>query len=360
MMQRRRPTSNCSCWVAALVSVATSAAAVADRPAPAIVYVRSYDSTAPGAKPADERLGFIVESQGMILTGYQGLCDADSDTLRPVVRVQLVGADSGSMPAAIVSVEPTLNFAILKVENDEEEFPISVFAERDEIGVGQRVHAFGGVEDGRPIFVSGEISDLNSKECYQSSMTATMLRAKIEIPDASIGGPVFNDEGKVVAIHTGHQPVDELLPEPTGALDGLHRQGQAEDEGIQHILPIFLVATIYENIKLRKSLKSPWTGFSVRPINDEEKRRFPHTRYRSAVAVEEVWKGGPAEPLGIEVGDLLVGFSYYKTNTVAEFQRWLYAHGVGMDVKLIFLRGEDELRTVEFTIEERPKWAVPR
>ena len=26
----------------------------------------------------------------------------------------------------------------------------------------------------------------------------------------------------------------------------------------------------------------------------------------------------------------------------------------------IFLRGEDELRTVDFTIEERPKWAVPR
>ena len=73
-----------------------------------------------------------------------------------------------------------------------------------------------------------------------------------------------------------------------------------------------------------------------------------------------IWKGGPAEKLGILKDDLLLGFSYYQCNTVAEFQKWLYAHGVGFEVKLHFLRGGTEVRTVTYEIEERPKWAVPQ
>ena len=327
-------------------------------PAPPIVFVRSYDSAAEDAKPAGEQLGFIVESQGMILTGYEALRDPESKVLRHTLKVQRIGKDE-ALPASIVSVEPTLGFAILKVETDEE-LPSSVFCSRDEIKVGDRVRSLDKVVDGKPVYVVGEISDLNSMECYQSSMTATMLRARIAIPDRSIGGPVFNDKGAIVAIYTGHKPTDELELPPGGAVEELHEEAEASNEGKQHILPIFLVSTIYENLKLRKSLKSPWTGFSVRPLTDEEKELFPHKRYRSAIGIDEIWKGGPAEKLGIRAGDLLVAFSYYNTNTVAEFQRWLYAHGVGMDVKLYFLRGGKELRTVDYTIEERPQWAVPR
>ena len=292
---------------------------------PSIVVVRSYDSAASDAVPADERLGFIVESDGIILTSYEVLRNARTQGLRQTVSVELVG-DKSRHKAAIVGIEPTLNFAILKVESDGK-LPASKLSPREKIQVGQKVRALAGFEGGKPVYNTGELTDLNSKECYQHSMTATMLRGRIEIPRTSIGGPVFNERGEVVAVFTGHVPPER--PVDGGVLEEIHRELEDANKGKIHLLPIFLVTNIYESLKLKESLKSPWTGFSVRPITSEERKFFPFKRFR-------------------------------KTNNVAEFQRWLYAHGVGFEVKLHFLRGGKELRTVTYTIEERPKWAVPR
>lgn len=335
---------------------------------PAIVVVRSYDTATSDAKPADERLGFIVESRGLILTSHEVLVDSKTETIRPAVTVELVGGGR-RYSAAVVSVEPTLNFAILKADSDKP-FPESKLCSREKIKVGQKVRAFAGMKEGKPVYNSGQISDLNSKECYQFSMTATMLRAQIEIPNASIGGPVFNEQGEVVAVYTGHVPSHSPDQAPTpfsveelDELDDLHSELEELNESKLHILPIFLVSNIYDSLKSQKSLKSPWTGFSVRRLTEEERKLFPYDnvrRFSGAVGVEAVWKGGPAEKLGVLKDDLLLSFSYYKTKSVAEFQKWLYAHAVGMEVKLYFLRGGKELRTLPYVIEERPKWAIPR
>ncbi|CAN5145238.1 hypothetical protein BH23VER1_BH23VER1_27390 [soil metagenome] len=328
-------------------------------PAPAIVVVRSYDSADAGSAAAGRGLGFIVESQGLILTSYEILKDEETERLRPTVTAQLVGGEQ-RFDAAIVGIEPTLNFAILKIE-PEDALPESKLCAREEIQVGQVVRALAEIEGGKASYADGEITDLNSKECYQDSMTATMLRARIEIPRSSLGGPVFDRDGEVVAIFTGHVPQDDGPPEEAdGQSDEEHLRLEKANEGKVHLLPMFLVSNIYESLKLKKSLKSPWTGFSVRPITEEERKLFPYNRFRGAVGIEHVWKGGPAEKLGILEDDLLVGFSYYKTNTVAEFQKWLYAHGVGFEVKLSILRGGSEFLTIPYTIEERPKWAVPK
>ena len=347
-------------FIAAIVAVGVPNSRAEDKSTPpAIVKVRSYDSAAEGGKPADEGLGFIVESQGLILTNYQVLQNRRTKALRQVLKVELV--DGGkTFPASIVGVEPTLNFAILKVEADED-LPESKLCPRDGIAVGQKVRALAGFKDDQPIYAKGEISDLNSKECYQESMTATMLRATIEIPKAGLGGPVFNEKGEVVAIFTGHEPADNSGGgDPDLDEAGDDPEHEEMNRGKIHLLPIFLVSTIYESLKLKKSLRSPWTGFSVRPLTDEERKRFPYKRYRSGVGIEHVWEKGPAETMGVRKDDILVGFSYYRTNTVAEFQRWLYAHGVGMEVKLYFLRNGDELLTVPYKIEERPSWAIPK
>ncbi len=336
---------------------------------PTIVIVRSYASSDTGEAPADERLGFIAESQGLVLTSFAALVREDTKALRATTTVQIVEQDRRH-PASIVGIEPTLNFAILKIDG-QRPFPAAKWSGIEDVSVGQKVYALTGFQDGgQPVFTSGTITDLNSKECYQHSMTATMLRARIEIPASAIGGPVYNERGEVVAIYTGHQPD----PPSTSSIEGeltnssfdqeRHRAIEEANRGKCHLLPIFLVANIYESLKLKKSLKSPWTGFSVRALTDEEAALFPYDygrkRYPGAVAVEHVWEDGPAGELGILQDDLLLGFSYYHCKSVAQFQKWLYAYGVGSEIKLYFLRNGSEERTVTYTIEERPKWAVPQ
>ena len=107
-------------------------------------------------------------------------------------------------------------------------------------------------------------------------------------------------------------------------------------------------------------MKSPWTGFSVRALTEDEQNGFPHGRFLGGVGIDYVWSGSPAEKMGVQKGDLLVGFSYYPTKTVAAFQKWLYMYGVGFKVKLHFLRNRSEYYSVDYTIEERPDSAPPR
>ena len=324
---------------------------------PTIVKLRAYSTEGGSGKrakePVSEFQGFVVEKNKILLTSYRQLIDPSTGALLPVIeaeRVEKKKKDRKVSPVSIIAVEPTLNFAILKID-DGKKLDASKICPREEIVVDQSVHAITGFKNGSPVFSSGKITDLNSMECYQESMTATMLQAAIEIPDSSLGGPVFNDKGEVVALHSGYIKRASETEEHTGP--------EIEDGKI-HILPIFLIFNIYESVKLKGNMKSPWTGFSVRALTETEQKVFPHGRFLGGVGIDHVWEGGPAQKLGVRKGDLLVGFSYYPTKTVAAFQKWLYMYGVDFKVKLHFIRDRSEYYAIDYTIEERPDWAKPR
>jgi serine protease Do len=243
-------------------------------------------------------------------------------------------------------LEPTINIGILKIESDENFTPVGSAVKR-EITPGMALQAVSMEHDVLKT-IDGSVTALNTKLCYQHSLASTMFRAKITIPAGSVGGPVFHaDTGEVAAIYTGYKPV----PEP----------GHAEDLSETHLLPINLCFNIYESLKTKRSLKSPWTGFSVRPLTEKEQQVFPTAKnHHGGVAIEDVWENSPAQKLGVQVGDILVQFSYNRILSVADFQKWLYMYGVGQPVKLIILRNGTEYLMTDYVIEERPQWAKPK
>lgn len=295
------------------------------------------------AKESSGGLGFIVEKEGFLLTTYRNLVVPGTEDLHETFRVR---SGDRAYPAEVIGVEPTIDLAILKLETEQTFTPV-VAATKREITPGQEVEAvdFG---NGSLAVIPGEVTALNTRQCYQHSLASTMFRAMITIPAASIGGPVFHaDTGEVAAIYTGFDPV----PEP----------GHVEVEGETHLLPIELCFNIYESLKTKRSLKSPWTGFSVRSLTDAERAFFPTVKkHHGGVAVEEVWENSPAQRMGVKEGDILVQFSYNRILSVADFQKWLYMYGVGQPVKLIFLRNGTDYLTTDYTIEERPQWAKPK
>ena len=178
---------------------------------PALAKVTTYSSTSVGGEDStrtkiNESLAFVVEKDGHLLTTYHTLLDATGHQLVHAIEVELVG---GRAPrrydASIISVEPTIDIAILKIQPDRE-LRASKIIDRDKIEAGQGIHAVAGFEAGKPVLTSGTIVQLNSMECYQDSMSGTMLEALISIPDSALGGPIFNDSGEVVALHNGYVP----------------------------------------------------------------------------------------------------------------------------------------------------------
>jgi len=289
-------------------------------------------------------LGFIVEKEGFLLTNYRHLTNEDSGRLLENFEVQV---DQKTYPAAVIGVEPTLNLGILKIESDAVFTPTTPALKRVvEAGVSIKAVALDAA--GQSSEIEGVVTALNTKKCYQESLTATMFRAKVTIPDESVGGPIFfADSGEVAAIYTGYKPVAE--------------PGHEENADEVHLLPIDLCFNIYESIKTKQSLKSPWTGFSVRPLNAKEQHFFPTAKkHHGGIAIEHVWKDSLAEKLGIQVGDVLVQFAYNRILNVGDFQKWLYMYGVGQPVKLIILRQGTEYVMLDYVIEERPQWAKPK
>jgi serine protease Do len=295
-------------------------------------------------QPLEARgLGFIVEKKGFVLTNYDNLVEKASERLFDHFEVS---SGSKRYAAEIIGVEPTINLGILKLQTEETFTPVTSAVKR-EPAPGADLQAVS-LENGTLKLIDGQVTALNTKQCYQHSLAATMFRAKLTIPTESIGGPVFYaDSGEVAAIYTGFKPVAE--------------PGHAENTAETHLLPINLCFNIYESLKTKRSLKSPWTGFSVRPLNDSEKRFFPTAKkHHGGVAIEDIWDNSPAQKMGLSEGDILVQFSYNRILSVADFQKWLYMYGVGQPVKLYVLRNGTEYLMTDYVIEERPQWAKPK
>jgi serine protease Do len=287
--------------------------------------------------------GFIVEREGFVLTTYDNLVDPGSERLFEQIEV---ATGTIKHTAEIIGVEPTINLAILRLLSGETFTPVVPAIQREPTP-GANLQAVSLSQD-KLLPIDGKITALNTKQCYQHSLAATMFRAKLTIPVESKGGPVFYaDSHEVAAIYTGFKPAAE--------------PGHAESEEETHLLPISLCFNIYDSLKTKRSLKSPWTGFSVRPLNNDEKRFFPTAKkHHGGVAIEDVWPNSPAEKMGIRAGDILVQFAFNRILSVADFQKWLYMHGVGHPVKLYILRNGSEYLVADYVIEERPASAKPR
>lgn len=289
--------------------------------------------------------GFVVEADGFILTTYHNLLDSDSQSLLPTLRVRVEGDDALHL-ARLIGVEPTLDLAVLRLESGTPLRASEIHSDQS-LEIGQEVYAITHLDDDDGTRTLGRLTELNSKECYQESLTSTMYRAEMTLPASAVGTPLYSKDGTVVAIHTGHQPLDT----------DVHQ----DDADVIHVLPIFLASNIYNSIKQKESLLSPWTGFSVRKLSAEEASIFPTTRgHRGGIAIDYVWKDGPAARMGIREGDILVQLSHNPITSVADFQKWLYMYGVDHSVKLVLIREGESYLASDYVIEERPVWAKPR
>lgn len=311
---------------------------------PTIYQIESTFPATDGLGPIQQSgLAFAVESDGYLLTAYAPLIHPVKGTLSKDIKIE--AEHLSNKPLTIIGVEPTMGFAVVKLESEDELDLFTRHMERD-FEPGDSVRAYSLDSQSELIPINGSFTQMNALDCYQQSLTGTMFRAKIDIPESGIGSPVFDAEGEVFAIHTGYQPIDE-------------KHDEATDPGL-HLLPISLAMTVYDGIKLRGNLESPWTGFSVRHLTDAEAAQFPllNGRVKGGIAIDYVWEGSTAESLGIQPGDLLVKFAHYPIESVGDFQKWLYMYGVDHDIKLYLIR-DGKMLSLDCTIEARPDWAQP-
>jgi len=292
-------------------------------------------------RPCRGASGFAVSADGYLLTARRTVVEPRTEDPAEIVDVELGGEH---YRAKIVSLEPTLDLAVLKIE-PKGPIPFLRFGDSSKSRAGHWAIAFGDPDGTERTLVPGFIAVAPSRECYQDDLTATYFQTSTAVPEGAVGGPLVNLRGEVIGVNARLRNAthpDSLVP--VGSCG--------------YALPSNIANGILQSLLIRENMESPWIGISVLLPDDALRRKLGGGRL-AGIYIDNVFDPSPASGAGIRVGDILRSMEGQPIATVYDFQRLLYFHGAGSRVRLGLVRDRKPLE-VQVTIERRPRDAATR
>jgi S1-C subfamily serine protease len=294
--------------------------------------------------------GFLVSDDGYVLTADHLLRDEEGEIVT-LASVEL--RDGRHVTTRVVGAEPTIDLAVLQLvdlkDPQERNVPPVTLGDSDAVQVGNWVIAVGDPPGADVTYAVGTLAARPERQCYQDDLSRTLFQTSIAVPPESQGGPLLDVQGRAIAL---------TVQRPGGFdLDG------AGAAGSTYALPMNLVLTIYEALKVAQSDRSPWIGVSVLELASARRRLGSKARStpfpRTGVYIDAVFDPSPASRAGVRPGDFLVAMGTHRVLSVGDFQKWLYLGGIGNEVEVELERGGKAVK-MRLPIEVRPAEATTR
>jgi serine protease Do len=282
--------------------------------------------------------GFIVSSDGLVLTNKHVVSDKDAD-------YSVVMNNGQRYSAEALAIDPVQDLAIIKIKNEDgKTFAPLVLGNSDGIQIGQTAIAIGNAlgEFSNTVSV-GIVSGLSRTISASDELGAhtetleDIIQTDAAINSGNSGGPLMNLKGEVIGINTAI----------------------AQDaENIAFAIPINYAKKDIEQVKTTNKISYPFLGIRYVLVDENVKKAYElsvdYGAYISSGAgkVEPVTKDSPAEKAGLKEGDIILEFNGEKiigSNTMAKIMQ---KYNVGDTVSLKILRGEDEF-DVQVQLAER-------
>ena len=272
--------------------------------------------------------GFIVDSQGMILTNRHVVADPTAE-----YRVMLDGnKNKKKLTAKVLARDPINDFAILKIKA--KNLPTLELGDSSKLELGQSVIAIGNAL-GFPNTVSvGVVSGLSREIMGGDPFGQKRIRMKKLIQtDAAInpgnsGGPLVNLEGQAIGINTA---VVFLA------------------ENVGFALPITPVKKILSDIKKYGKIKTPFLGVKYIPVTKQLKKRYglaiDYGALLAPMGLEKpIIVKSPAEKAGLQQNDIILNVGKHKITIKNPLEDILQKFQVGNEIELSILRGKKKLK----------------
>jgi S1-C subfamily serine protease len=323
------------------------AAEVYREAAPGVVTIRSIFG---GSAGAAEGSGFVLNSDGEIVTNAHVVTDESSGERKPAKEVFVEFPDRNVVAAEIVGFDPFADVALLRV--DPNGFPLHPLELGDdrELRVGQPVAAIGSPFGEQQSLSSGIVS---ATDRSVKSLTRFQIEGAIQT-DASInpgnsGGPLLDAAARVIGIN-------QQIETNSGANDG-----------VGFAVPVSSIKRSVAQLREDGSAEYAYIGVSSQALYPQLADKLGlNTTFGGLLA--EVVPGGPAEKAGLEGGDKEVKFQAGKYRTGGDVILEVEGHEVirpddlarliaskkpGEEVTMTVLR-DGEKRQVEVTLGKRP------
>lgn len=266
--------------------------------------------------------GFIIDEDGFILTNNHLIEDADE------IKVTL--ADKREFQAEIIGRDSKTDLALIKIEDAEDLKPLPL-GDSDKLEVGDWVIAIGnpfGLEN----TVTAGIVSAKYRQIGTSSYD-NYIQTDASINRGNSGGPLINTEGEIIGINAA------IFSQTGGSI------------GIGFAIPINMAKDLLPQLKNGKVVRG-WLGVMVQAIDNDLKDKFNLKDTKGAL-VSDVTKGGPAEDVGFQRGDVIVAFNGKEINEYSELSYIVGNTPVGEEVPVDIIRGGREM-TIRVELGELP------
>ncbi|MDQ8697530.1 Do family serine endopeptidase [Hyphomicrobium sp. LHD-15] len=271
--------------------------------------------------------GVIVSPDGIVVTNTHVIRG------RGETEIRIALADKREFDAKVLTQDDKTDIAILKIESNEQRFPILELEDSDTLEVGDMVLAIGNPFGVGQTVTSGIVSALARSEVGNSD-SQVFIQTDAAINPGNSGGALVDMSGKLVGINT-------MIFSQSGG-----------SQGIGFAIPSNLVRLYVAGAAEGRKVERPWLGARLETVTRELAEGLGLDRVAGA-AVARVSDSGPAAKAGLLAGDVIVHIDGFEVGDARAVQYRLTTRGIGSTVKIGVIR-KGQPQTVELTLVAAP------
>lgn len=267
--------------------------------------------------------GFIISSDGFILTNSHVIDDAD----KIVVRL----SDRREFEANVIGSDKRSDVALLKI--DATNLPVVKIGNSDKLKAGEWVLAIGSPFGFDHSVTAGIVSAKGRN--LPSENYVPFIQTDVAINPGNSGGPLFNMDGEVVGINS-------QIYSRTGGFMGL-----------SFAIPINTTMNVVKQIKAKGYVSRGWLGILIQDVTQELAESFNMKKPAGAL-VARVLPDSPAQKAGIKVGDIITQYQGHEVVSSSNLPPMVGNTAVGSTADVKVIREGKEV-TLHVKIAELPK-----
>jgi len=255
--------------------------------------------------------GFIISSDGLILTNHHVVDGADEITVRLTDKREFKGK--------VLGTDKKTDIAVVKI--DAKDLPVLKMGNSANLKVGEWVAAIGS-PFGLDNTVTSGIVSAKSRQ-LPSDQYVPFIQTDVAVNPGNSGGPLFNMDGEVVGINS------QIFSTSGGFM------------GLSFAIPIDLALQIKDQLVKDGKVTRGRVGIVIQSLTQELAESFGLKSAKGAV-VSQIDKNGPAAKSDLREGDVIIAANGKPINSSSDLPVFVSSMKPGSTLTLTVLRDGKE------------------
>ncbi len=264
--------------------------------------------------------GFIISRDGYVLTNNHVIKEADE------IFVSL--SDNEEYKALIVGKDDNTDIALIKIDSQRDDFPVSVLGDSDMLEIGDWVIAIGNPFGFGHTLTQGIVSA--KARVIGAGPYDSFIQTDAAINPGNSGGPLINMNGEVIGINTAIV---------------------SSGKGIGFAIPINMVKDVLSELKDKGEVARGWLGVAIQEVTPEIARAVG-LKDAAGAMVTMVYSGDPADRAGVKPGDIILRINAHDIEDPRDLTRYIGSLKPDAEVNISLWR-DAKVISLEVTLEKR-------